>query len=105
MSEPSPLNNLVQRMLDIAPVLKGLEILEAQKLLQFGRKATWTENERVFYEGEDADEMFILLGGKLHVWLNNPGKDNPIATLHPGENFGEMAILSGGKRGANVTAV
>lgn len=99
------LNALVQKMLDMSPVLSGLVFEEAQTLLKFGRKASWKENERVFYEGEDAEEMFILLGGQLIVWLDAMGIDKPIATLKPGNNFGEMAILAGGKRGANVSAV
>lgn len=102
---PIGVTTLVEKMLAMTPVLTGLDNVEAHKLLKFGRKASWKVDERVFFEGEEADEMFILLGGKLIVWLEALGIDKPIATLKPGENFGEMAILAGGKRGANVSAV
>jgi CRP-like cAMP-binding protein len=98
-------SSLVQKMLDMSPVLAGLDQLDGQKLLKFATKISWKEEERVFYQGEPADSMYVLLGGQVIVWLDAMGKENPIATLKPGSHFGEMAILSGAKRGANVTAV
>ena len=105
MEQPAAASSLALKLIELAPVLTGLDQAEATKLMKFGRKATWKQDERVFYQGADADEMFILLGGKLIVWLDAMGIDKPIATLKPGNNFGEMAILAGGKRGANVSAV
>jgi|GEM_PF-3218998 hypothetical protein len=105
LAEPVAVSSVALKMIEMAPVLTGLDQAEASKLLKFGRKASWKQDERVFYQGADADEMFILLGGQLIVWLDAVGIEKPIATLKPGNNFGEMAILAGGKRGANVSAV
>jgi small-conductance mechanosensitive channel/CRP-like cAMP-binding protein len=67
-------------------------------LNHFGR------GERVIEEGEDGDSMFILLHGYAQVSIAKNGSTIPVATLHSGDCFGEMSLLTGEKRSATVRA-
>ena len=73
MEQPAAAASLALKLIELAPVLTGLDQAEATKLMKFGRKATWKQDERVFYQGADADEMFILLGDGSLRYLGNRG--------------------------------
>jgi CRP-like cAMP-binding protein len=50
-------------------------------------------------EGTGGYSFFALADGQARVTTN----DNEIATLNPGDCFGEMALLGSGRRTASVT--
>jgi small-conductance mechanosensitive channel/CRP-like cAMP-binding protein len=76
-----------------------IESLVSQSdLNHFGR------GERVIEEGADGDSMFILLRGEAQVSIAKNGSRIPVATMHAGDCFGEMSLLTGEKRSATVRA-
>ena len=60
--------------------------------------------EVIFKDGAKGDEMYIVLEGEVQVHKNVSGRDVLIASLGPGEIFGEMAILENMPRSAEVRA-
>jgi len=56
----------------------------------------------VFSEGELGDRVYILLSGRAQVVRARPGGETTLATLGPGECFGEMALLDSAPRNATV---
>lgn len=52
----------------------------------------------VFREGDTADRFFILIDGQVEVRRG----EVVVATLQPGEFFGESALFRGGRRSASV---
>lgn len=57
--------------------------------------------EAIVSEGEPGDTMFILRSGKVQVNLR---PDRRLATLEPGDVFGEMALLQALPRSSTLTA-
>jgi CRP-like cAMP-binding protein len=55
-------------------------------------------------EGAEGDSMYMLLEGELRVRVLVHGKESILATLEPGESFGELALVDQGKRSADVIA-
>jgi len=97
-------NAIVSKILLKAPVLAGMEPADAQKLFELARKVSWKTDDTIFTTNDIAIEMFILVGGTLTVWMDGIGMERPVAKLSPGDSFGEMALVVGGKRTANITA-
>jgi putative peptide zinc metalloprotease protein len=60
----------------------------------------------IFRQGEAGDRLAIIVSGKAEVSVLD-AKETPlvVATLEPGDSFGELALLQpGGRRNATVTA-
>jgi NADH dehydrogenase len=62
--------------------------------------------QNVFSEGELGDRVYILLSGQAEVVRTRTGGgEQVLATLGPGECFGEMALLDNAPRNASVRCV
>ena len=64
----------------------------------------------VFQEGDDGDEMMVILDGCVRVSINTKLSDGTMAPstinmLYTGQSFGEMVLLGGATRSATVTCV
>ncbi len=57
--------------------------------------------ERVIRAGDPADALYLISSGEVEVAVNGVR----LKTQGPGDFFGEMALLSGGRRSADVTAL
>ncbi len=62
------------------------------------------EGEVIFREGDYGEEMFFIIKGKVKVYLEKDGQEIVLNDLKEGEFFGEMSLLEGLKRSANVKA-
>ncbi len=86
--------------------LRGIDILaplgeeDLQLLARNVRLCVYGRGERVVRQGEEGNSLFIILRGGLEVRLD--GKK--VGRLGAGEFFGEMSLLTGGKRRATVVA-
>lgn len=73
-------------------------LTEHAKVLRFGR------GEKIISQGSDGCSMFILVSGEADVVVHANEQDTVLASLRPGEAFGEMCLLTGEKRSATVLA-
>ncbi len=62
------------------------------------------EGERFIHQGEEGDVFYIIRSGSCLVNIESEGSLYPVDTLGPGDVVGEMAVLTGEKRSANVDA-
>jgi len=64
----------------------------------------FTAGESVIRQGEEGEHFYIIREGKCQVTRKT--RKNPegriLATLQAGDNFGEEALISGGKRNASI---
>jgi rhodanese-related sulfurtransferase len=60
----------------------------------------------IFGQGDPADRFYIIRSGKVRVYRrDNDGLEVELSVLGAGESFGEMALLTGQVRSANVEAL
>lgn len=64
--------------------------------------------EWLFRQGDPADGLYLLVRGRLQVWIDAPDADGSaprlVAEVSPGETVGEIGLLSGGGRSAGIRA-
>ena len=73
----------------------------SQRLLEF----TFSQGERIYRRGETEQSMGLLLTGSLGVEVTLRGKSRVINVIQPGEPFGEIHSLGGGRRTADIIAL
>jgi len=90
--------------------LRRIKILGAMSDDQLERFAKFVEVQRVpqwaviVKQGERGDTMFFILEGELRVRIEVGGKENILASLGPGDFFGDVSLFDHGPRSADVVA-
>ena len=90
----------MEELIETFPLFAKVDEDSQEELLLLFRPKSALPGERVVRKGDRGDGMYFLSSGAVEVQL--PGE--PIR-LEPGAFFGEMALLSGGRRTADVVAV
>ena len=101
-------NQMVERsaILRQIPLFRDLPPERLEKLASLLQEKSYEENRALFHAKEPGSALFILKSGRVKVTLTDRhGKEVILRVLHPGEFFGEMALLDGHPRSATVTAI
>ena len=66
----------------------------------------YAQGETIIRENDRADDLFLLAAGTVSVFLRltDGNRRRRVSTITPGLAFGELALLDGGKRSADVIA-
>lgn len=86
-------------------VFRGLTPLELTQFNKILKTRKVKAGEVVIAEGEEGDAMFIIKAGEFEVCKGKGERKKILARLHPGEHFGEMALIDRLPRSASVVAV
>ena len=71
-------------------------------LVALGTPRTYPKNTILVHQGDKSEQLFVLLGGRLKVFLaDDDGKEIVVDILTPRQYFGEMS-LDGAPRSASV---
>lgn len=77
-----------------------------KELLKISQPKLFKRGEYICSEGEEGEEMYIVLQGRVAVYINSFMDDNvKVAEAGPGEFFGEMAIFEKKARSASCVAM
>lgn len=87
-------------LLERHPLLARIGPERVQRFARAGDLESFQPGECIVAEGTPADAMYLLLSGRVEVRKG----DNSLATLEPGDFFGEMSLLQPGARSATVVA-
>jgi CPA2 family monovalent cation:H+ antiporter-2 len=83
------------------PLFAGLTPEQREVLVLHFQPHTAEPGERIIRAGDAADALYLISKGEVEVTVDG----RRINTRGPGEFFGEMALLSGDRRSADVTAL
>src|SRR5260370_5229309 len=86
------------------PLFQCLADEQLDALLQHSRLNHFGRGERVIVEGAEGDSMFVLLRGSANVSVAKNGAPIHVGTLHSGDCFGEMSLLTVKRLTATVLA-
>ena len=80
---------------------KGLDPSEAGPLIRMCRFQSWQPGQAIYQIGQPSTDMIILLHGELSVTSQS---GEAVGRILPGTSTGEMGVITGQSRSANVTA-
>jgi CRP/FNR family transcriptional regulator len=96
----------VTALLAKVPLLSGLSDAELDRIGHVAVPRSYPKGARVFHEGDESDACYLIRTGEVRVTReHSDGRAIALATLGPGEIFGELAMLDGGVRSASVEAL
>jgi CRP/FNR family cyclic AMP-dependent transcriptional regulator len=93
-------------LLRSVPLFSDLGQEELERFSRVAVPRTFPAATRVFHEGDHSDACYIVRTGSFRVTReHSDGRAITLATLGPGDIFGELAMLDGEVRSASVEAL
>jgi CRP/FNR family cyclic AMP-dependent transcriptional regulator len=79
---------------------------ETDAILAHARTARYRAGAQIFAKGDPGDSMMAVLSGRVSVDAPSPdGRQVVLSVFHVGDVFGEIALLDGKERSADVSAL
>lgn len=97
-------NRLIQRLVKTNRLFKTLPHEERQQLAARFSFIEIPKGATIIEQCRSSDAMYILLSGSADVIHQNAAKSTKLATLHSGDVFGEVSVLTSRSAGASVVA-
>ena len=95
MSDTTEQSSAIE-LLRSVPLFADLEEGELERFSQVAVPRSFPAAPRVFHEGDSSDACYIVSEGSFRVTReHSDGRAITLATLGPGEIFGELAMLDG----------
>jgi CRP-like cAMP-binding protein len=85
-------------------ILASLTDEQLARFTQFMEIAKAPQWSTLVTQGEDGDAMYLILEGELRARLLVGGRESILATLGPGDFFGEISLFDHGLRSADIIA-
>lgn len=94
----------IRDALSVCSLFSGLSNQQLDEVARHGELIDYEHDEHIAGQGQKGDGFFILIFGKTIVQMVSGRAQIAVelATLKPGDFFGEMATLLGSERNANV---
>ncbi len=93
-------------VLRTVPLLAGFPDEQLRTLSSVVTRRTVPRGAIIIVEGDPTDSLYIVISGRMRVLMSDAdGKEVILATLGPGEFFGEMGLIDDSPRSATVMAV
>jgi CRP/FNR family cyclic AMP-dependent transcriptional regulator len=88
------------------PFFDGLDPDALERLAASMRSRRFRRGEVIFHIGDPGDALFVIVSGEVKISLpSETGDEAILATLRPGDVFGELALLDGAPRSASASAL
>ena len=77
---------------------------QLDRLVEELQHTNFDRGDFLMKERDLGNSMFVIVSGKVSVSVHEPGGDQVVAELGPGEFVGEMSLITGERRSASVRA-
>ncbi len=94
-----------EQFLETVPLFKNLDRRHRAVIAKTVFERSFAAGEVIVREGEQGLGAYMIRSGRVEVVRAPGGQEERIATLGPGEVFGELALLTDAPRSATVRAV
>ena len=94
---------LYENFLQTVPILQNMDHYERSKLVDAIKEQKVKQGQEIIKQGEAGEIFYILVEGEAIATLNE-NKQKPVMNYKHGDYFGELALLRGEPRAANVIA-
>ena len=79
---------------------------EIDTLIHFARTESYSAGDEIYAKGSPGESMMAVLRGTAKMTsVSRDGREIVLNIMHPGEIFGEIALLDGGARSADAIAM
>ncbi len=83
-------------------ILAPLSQEERRRLVEAVGVKSFADGECPVRQGDPGDSFYVIKKGTVEVIVGKAGSDSVVATLGPGNFFGEMSLLTGAARTATI---
>ena len=87
-------------VLTAVPLFAGLSDADVERIASLCKARRFAPGDTVIREGSGGASFYVIDSGEAQVTI----RGDEVATLGPGDHFGEIALIDGGQRLATVTA-
>lgn len=95
----------IRALLPKTPILQGGTEEQVRELLLSSQFHRLSSGQIMFRQNDYSESFYMILDGKVEALVRrDDGSENSVATMGPGEYFGEMSLISGRRRSATVRA-
>jgi CRP-like cAMP-binding protein len=92
-----------QDLLSRVFLFAGLSEEELDAVAEYAVSKKFPARRQIFHKGDQGTEAYAIVSGRLKVVTeSSDGKEAILSIMEPGEVFGEVAMLCGGRRSATV---
>ena len=95
---------LLHNLVTTSPLFRPLEKDQRWDLVRRFQAHDVTQGTDLIHEGQEGRGLFVLLSGEADVWKRDGDEKVLLATLKPGDVFGEISLLYDEPTTATVTA-
>ncbi|MDP4115411.1 MAG: Crp/Fnr family transcriptional regulator [Bacteroidota bacterium] len=96
----------INDFLKYVPIFTELDQNTLDEIAKIGIRKTFKKDSIILFEHETGSALFIIAQGKVKISrVSDDGKEVILSILSDSDFFGEMSILDGQNRSANVTAI
>lgn len=75
---------------------------DLQKIMSRGKEISYGAGERIFAEGDEADYFYLVVSGKVSIFIEKFHTRDELRLAQSGDWFGEMAMFNSNRRAATA---
>jgi CRP/FNR family transcriptional regulator, cyclic AMP receptor protein len=92
-------------VLERSPLFRGLPPASLERVVGLATQRHYRSGENIFSQGDPGDALYAVIAGQIRISAGTAdGREMSLNIMEPGDTFGEIALLDGGRRTASATA-